>query len=89
MQQQKERLASLRIPLEQWLKRNGDHDSTIINAGRTANFIVDAPATISVATWAYSHAAQLGAGAWASGNVVEPLSGRWRMLLDAHKTTRQ
>jgi Chaperone of endosialidase len=26
--------------------------------------IVDGPATISVATWAYSHAAQLGAGAW-------------------------
>jgi hypothetical protein len=35
---------------------------------------------LSVATWAYSHAAQL--GAWVSGNLVEPLTGRWLSLLD-------
>ena len=68
--------------LERWLERNLSHDTAIIKAGRTANIIVDAPATISVATWAYSHAAQLGAGAWVSGNIVESLTGRWRTLLD-------
>jgi hypothetical protein len=69
--------------LERWLERNREHNSAIINAGRTANIIVDGPATISVATWAYSHAAHLGAGAWVSGNVVESLTGRWRSLLEA------
>jgi 5-methylcytosine-specific restriction endonuclease McrA len=69
--------------LERWLQRNSHHDTAIIKAGRTANIIVDGPATISVAAWAYSHAAQLGAGAWVSGNVVEPLTGRWRSLLNA------
>jgi HNH endonuclease len=66
--------------LERWLDRNREHNSAIIKAGHTANIIVDGPATISVATWAYSHAAQLGAGAWVSGNVVEPIRGRWRSL---------
>jgi hypothetical protein len=70
--------------LERWLERNNKHDTAIIKAGRTANIIVDGPATLSVAAWAYSHAAQLGAGAWVSGNVVESLTGRWRSLLDAH-----
>jgi hypothetical protein len=70
--------------LERWLERNNRHDTAIIKAGRTANIIVDGPATVSVATWAYSHAAQLGAGAWVSGNVVQPLTGRWRTLLDAY-----
>jgi hypothetical protein len=69
--------------LERWLERNREHNAAIIQAGRSANIIVDGPATISVATWAYSHAAQLGAGAWVSGNVVEPLTGRWRSLLQA------
>jgi hypothetical protein len=69
--------------LERWLERNNSHDIAISKAGRTANIIVDGPATLSVATWAYSHAAQLGAGAWVSGNVVEQLSGRWLSLLNA------
>jgi hypothetical protein len=69
--------------LERWLERNRDHDASIINAGRTANLIVDGPAAISVANWAYSHAAQLGAAAWISGNLVEPLTGRWHSLLEA------
>jgi hypothetical protein len=69
--------------LERWLQRNRDYDTAIIKAGRTANIIVDGPATISVAVWAYSRAAQLGASAWVSGNVVESLTGRWRSLLDA------
>jgi hypothetical protein len=60
---------------------NHDHVTAIEHAGRTANIIVDGPATISVATWAYSHAAQLGAGAWVSGNVVAPLTGHRRSLL--------
>jgi hypothetical protein len=30
----------------------------------TANVIVDGPATISVATWAYSYGAALGASVW-------------------------
>jgi hypothetical protein len=47
---------------------------------RATNIIVDEPVTISVATWAYSHASQLGAGAWVIGNLVEPLTGRWRSL---------
>jgi hypothetical protein len=66
---------------ERWLERNNNHDTAIIKAGRTANVIVDGPATLSVAAWAYSHAAQLGAGAGLSGNLVEPLTGRWRSLL--------
>jgi 5-methylcytosine-specific restriction endonuclease McrA len=69
--------------LEKWLDRNAQHDTAIIKAGRTANIIVDGPATLSVATWAYSHAAQLGAAVWVGGNVVEPLTGRWRSLLYA------
>jgi hypothetical protein len=75
-------LLAAEFHLERWLERNSDHDSAITKARRSANIIVDGPATISVATWAYSHAAQLGAGAWVSGNVVEPLTGRWRSLLD-------
>jgi hypothetical protein len=67
--------------LERWLERNTQHDTAIIQAGRIANIIIDGPATLSVAAWAYSHAAQLGAGVWVSGNVVEPLTGRWRLLL--------
>jgi hypothetical protein len=68
--------------LERWLERNNKHDTAIIKAGRTANIIVDGPATISVAIWAYSHASQLHASAWVSGNTVEPLTGRWRSLLE-------
>ena len=71
--------------LERWLERNNRHDAAIIKAGRSANIIVDASATIRVANWAYSHAAQLGASAWVSGNVVEPLTGRWRSLLDTSR----
>jgi hypothetical protein len=44
--------------LERWLQRNTQHDAAIIKTGRTANLIVDAPAALSVATWANSHAAQ-------------------------------
>jgi hypothetical protein len=71
--------------LERWLERNNTHDAAIIDAGRTATIIVDGPATIRVATGAYSHAAQLGAAAWFTGNVVEPLTGRWRSLLGAYR----
>jgi hypothetical protein len=64
-------------------ERNIDYDTAITKTGRAANIIVDGPATISVAAWAYPHAAQLGAGAWVSGNEVESLTGRWRTLLEA------
>jgi hypothetical protein len=57
--------------------RNGSRASGIT----TTNIIVDGPATLSVATWAYSHAAQLAAAVWVSGKVVESLTGRWRLLL--------
>jgi hypothetical protein len=63
--------------------RDSVQDTAIIQAGRSANIIVGGPATLSVATWAYSHAAQLGAAAWVSGNLVEPLTGRWQSLLGA------
>jgi hypothetical protein len=33
------------------------------------------------------HAAQLGAAAWVSGTLVEPLTGRWRPLLTAPVAT--
>jgi hypothetical protein len=40
------------------------------------------PATAtSVAAGAYSHGAALGVSTWVSGEIVEPLSGRWRSLL--------
>jgi hypothetical protein len=67
--------------LERWLQRNSDNDAGIIEAGRVANIIVDGPATIGVAAWAYAHNAAVGAPAWLSGEIVEPLSGRWRSLL--------
>jgi hypothetical protein len=41
--------------LERWLQRNSDNDAGIIEAGRAANIIVDGPAAVSVAAWAYSH----------------------------------
>jgi hypothetical protein len=43
------------VAAHRWIERNTQHD--------TATIIVDGPATLSVATWAYSHAAQLGAPA--------------------------
>jgi hypothetical protein len=46
--------------------------------------LADGPATIGVAAWAYAHNAALGAPAWLSGEIVEPLSSRWRSLLDMH-----
>jgi hypothetical protein len=70
--------------LEGWLLRNTDHGEEIAEAARTANIIVDYPATHRVAAWAYSHGAALGARAWVIGETVEPLSGRWRSLLGAH-----
>jgi hypothetical protein len=51
------------VAAHRWIERNTQHDTAIIRAGRTATIIVDGPATLSVATWAYSHAAQLGAPA--------------------------
>lgn len=68
--------------LERWLQRNCDNDAGIIEAGRAANIIVDGPATIGVAAWAYAHNAALGAPAWLRGEIVEPLSRRWRSLLE-------
>ena len=50
------------------------------DAGREANIIVDAATTTSVAAWAYSHGAALGVSTWVSGEILEPLSGRWRTL---------
>jgi hypothetical protein len=35
----------------------------------------------SVAALASSHGAALGVSTWVSGEIVEPLSGRWRSLL--------
>jgi hypothetical protein len=69
--------------LERWLQRNAD-DRAILEAARAANIIVDGPATRSVAAWAYSHGAALGASAWVAGDVVEALIGSWRSLLDAN-----
>jgi hypothetical protein len=74
--------------LEHWLQRNSDHDAGIVAAGRAANIIVDGPATIGVAAWAYAHNAALGAPAWSSGEIVEPLSGRWRSLLGGRTVLR-
>jgi 5-methylcytosine-specific restriction endonuclease McrA len=71
------------VHLERWLQRNAD-DHGIIESARAANIVVDGPATRSVAIWAYSHGAALGASAWVTGDLVEPLSGSWRTLLEAH-----
>lgn len=73
--------------LERWLQRNQDNETTIGEAGREANIIVDAATATSVAGWAYSHGAMLGAGTWVSGEIVEPLSGRWRSLLGIRTPT--
>jgi hypothetical protein len=67
--------------LEHWLQRNHDNETAIGAAGREANIIVDAATAASVAAWAYSHGTALGVSTWVSGEIVEPLSGRWRSLL--------
>jgi hypothetical protein len=74
-------LLASELHLERWLQRNSDNDAAITKAGRAANILVDSPATTGVAAWAYAHNAALGAPAWSSGEIVEPLSGRWRSLL--------
>jgi hypothetical protein len=71
--------------LDLWLKRNETHGPAISEAGRGANIIVDLPGTVSVAGWAYAHGASLHAAAWLRGKEVEPLSGRWQLLIAGHK----
>ncbi len=79
--QKKKDMLAAEPHLERWLQRNANNEARIIEAARAANIIVDGAATRGVAAWAYSHGAALGASAWVTGDVVEPLSGRWRWLL--------
>lgn len=77
-------LLASEVHLDRWLQRNSDHGSAIGEAGRRASIIVDLPAVLSVAAWAYAHGADLHAAAWLSGDTVEALTGRWRSMLAAH-----
>jgi len=80
---QKSDLLAAEDHLDRWIQRNDAQCTAISEAGRNANIIVDLPAAMSVAKWAYSHGADLNAAAWVSGDTVEHLSDRWRMLLYA------
>jgi HNH endonuclease len=81
---QKSDLLAAETHLEHWLRRNADHDAALGEAGQQAGLIVDAAGTHSVATWAYSHGAQLHSGAWLQDDEVIPLTGQWRHLLASH-----
>jgi HNH endonuclease len=77
-------LLAAELHLDRWLLRNKDHGSAISEAGRGANIIVDLAGTVSVAGWAYAHGASLHAATWLRGEEVEPLSGRWQLLIAEH-----
>ncbi len=67
--------------LDRWLARNQSYGSAISEAARAANIIVDQSGTLSVAGWAYAHAASLQAATWLRRDEVERLSGRRQSLL--------
>jgi len=81
-------LLASEVHLDRWLQRNSDYDSAIGEAGRRASIIVDLPAAVNVAAWAYAHGTELGAAAWLSGDIVEPLTGKWRSMLAAYGAVR-
>ena len=78
---QKSDLLAAENHLDRWIQRNEIESIAISEAGRGASIMVDLPAAMSVAKWAYSHGAALNAAAWVSGDTVEHLSDRWRTLL--------
>ena len=67
--------------LENWVQRNQNHDSIIAEAGRHAGVLVDVPAVLHVAAWAYALGAGIRASVWIEGDRVEHLTGRWRPVL--------
>ena len=69
--------------LERWMRRNEAHGDAIAEAATRWNFVVDLPAAIGVARWAYAHGESLHARTWLHDDSVEPLTGRWRSLLGA------
>ena len=77
-------LLAAEVHLDRWLQRNERHDAAITNAGLAANIVVDLPGSVSVAGWAYAHAAHLQAATWMRGDEVEALSGRWRTLFEEY-----
>jgi HNH endonuclease len=77
-------LLASEVHLDRWLQRNSEYESAIGEAGRRASIIVDLPAAVNVAAWAYAHGTELSAAAWLSGDTVEPLTGRWRSMLGAN-----
>jgi hypothetical protein len=79
-------LLASEVHLDRWLQRNYDYESAIGEAGRRASIIVDLPSAVNVAAWAYAHGTELGAAAWLNGDTVEPLTGRWRSMLAAHRS---
>ena len=78
---EKSDLLAAETHLERWVQRNEDHGKAISEAGAQSNLIVDLPATIGVARWAYAHGESLRARAWLRDDMVEALSGRWRSIL--------
>jgi len=80
---QKSDLLACETHLDRWLRRNADYGDVIGEAAERLNILVDLPTAVSVARWAYSHGENLHSPAWLRGDVVEPLTGRWRSLLYA------
>ncbi len=67
--------------LERWLRRNDDRGAAIADAAARVSIVVDLPATLGVARWAYGHEESLRAQTWLQDDALEALTGRWRSLL--------
>jgi HNH endonuclease len=67
--------------LERWMARNATAGTLVASAGREAGLVVDPLVALSVARWLYAHSDAIGASTWLRADVVEPLTGRWRVLL--------
>jgi hypothetical protein len=67
--------------LENWVQRNENHAAVIADAGRRAGVLVNLPAVLNVAAWAYAHGAGLRASVWIEGDIVERLTDKWKRVL--------
>jgi hypothetical protein len=67
--------------LESWVQRNEHYDSIIKDSGGDAGVLVDHPAALHVAAWAYAHGAGLRTSVWIEGDNCEHLTGRWKCIL--------
>ena len=67
--------------LESWVQRNAHYAAVLDDAGRHAGVLIDLPAVVNVAAWAYAHGAGLRSSVWIEGDNIEHLTGRWKRIL--------